>query len=250
MSILRQAVLVMAGFVAAVCPVPTSRAEPPAEHAADAKGGQAGRVEEKRAWGEPVEGQALSIATEKAVFACGEDVVVQMRLKNVGRTVVVDPRHVCVAHCALYYSFSVTLPNGAAAQMTELGRVWFQPREWGSGDHPMGWTGRLEPGECFGERVSLDSYFDMTTPGKYIVEAKWKVVANGGRLSLLQFLSNKLEHSILAKLARRVGYHWPHQKYRLSPTEAVSNKLEVTVEATPGHDGDKPLERKWKGVMF
>ena len=205
MSTLRQAVLAMACAIALAIPC-RPFAEPPASQATEAKGDQGKSGEENRAWGKPVEGQALSIATSKAAYACGEDIVVRMSLKNVGRTVVVDPRHRCVPHCALYYSFSVTVPGGEAVPMTRLGKVWFQPCESASGDHPFGWSGRLEPGGCFGERVSLDWYFDMARPATYVVQAKWKVVANGGRLSLLQALSNKLEASILARSLTYLGF--------------------------------------------
>jgi hypothetical protein len=250
MSILRRAVLAAAGVVAAACGLPTSYAEPPANPAAEANGGQGKSAEARRAWGEPVEGQALSIATDKAVYACNEDIVVSMRLKNVGRTVLVDPRQTVAAHKAWYYSFSVALASGEGVPMTEHGKFWFDPREPGIRNGLMFATGRLGPGECFGRDAWLDSYYDMSRPGRYTIQAKWRVVANAGRLSLLQALSNRLEGSVLARSLRYLGFHWRHQECRLSPTEAVSNKLVITVEATPGHGGDEPRSPKGGAPPF
>ena len=51
-----------------------------------------------------------------------------MRLKNVGRTVLVDPRQTVAAHKAWYYSFSVALASGEGVPMTEHGKLWFDPR--------------------------------------------------------------------------------------------------------------------------
>ena len=90
----------------------------------------------------------------------------------------------------------------------------------------------------------------MSRPGRYTIQAKWRVVANAGRLSLLQALSNRLEGSVLARSLRYLGFYWRHQECRLSPTEAVSNKLVITVEATPGHGGDEPRSPKGGAPPF
>ena len=37
-----------------------------------------------RAWGKPVEGQAISISTERSAYAPGDRVVVKIRFKNLG----------------------------------------------------------------------------------------------------------------------------------------------------------------------
>ena len=246
MSILRKAVLATAGAIAAALVLPTINAEPPAVGSPEAKAGQGNGAEEKRAWGKPVEGQSLSIATEKSIYAINEDIVVSMRLKNVGRGVVVDPRQVRVTHKAWEYCFNVVRQSGETVPMTELGRAWFDPNTLPMPERRFGGRCVLKPGGFFGRDVMLDWYFEMGRPGRYIVQAKWKVVADGGRLSLLQVLSNKLEDSVLAELVRRLGFSWPHQEYRLSPTEAVSNRLEITVDPAAGVRARRP---NWGRVL-
>ena len=118
--------------------------------------------------------------------------------------------------------------------MTELGALWFDPSTPAFLDRGRGRTIRLEPGKFYEHKVILTRYYDMTRPGTYVVQAKWNVVANGGRLSLLQFLSNKLEHSILREVCAAPWLRLAPPGYRLSPTEAVSNKLVITVDAAEG----------------
>ena len=72
----------------------------------------------KKTWGDEVEGQALSITTEKAAYAPAERIVLNVCFKNVGRrdveVVIMDPRRI--------YHIDVLLPDGKPAPLTLFGK--------------------------------------------------------------------------------------------------------------------------------
>ena len=211
MRILRWAVPATAVIFVSSAALLTGCATRSGDQATGAKPGQVKSGEQQTVWGEPVEGQAVSIATDKRVYAPGDRIVLKIRLKNVGRGVVTEARD-RYQGVTFLYSVRVLLPNGKSVPLTPIGaREAKREAEREAGVIVgSGTTRKISPGGEIRDDVNLTEFFDTSSPGKYVVSAKRKVLTP--------------------------GIKW-------SPTEALSNKLEITVAGRPGNTAAERLGR-------
>ena len=164
-------------------------------------------------WGKPVEGQAIAIRTDRdqSVFGCGEEIGLDIRLKNVGRADLDDLREQW-SGAEWRYSFTVLFPDGDPVPLTESGKRRFEPPGRADlGRLGLGRARHLKPGKCFEDGAELTTLFDLRRPGTYKITVKRRVVADGGRPSLLEGLSNTLENTIVARYVGCLGCEWRHQ---------------------------------------
>lgn len=143
-----------------------------------------GETGSKREWGEPVEGQAISIATEKASYSPGERIVLNVCFKNVGENdvpgVLTSPLHV--------YRITVLLPNQKEAPYTLFGKAHLGFPGGGGAS-----TSVLRPQEERCAEIDLSRLFDMSRSGKYTVVATRSVWKDGAFNKSPRASSNKLE---------------------------------------------------------
>jgi hypothetical protein len=152
----------------------------------DAFAGSESEKTVERTWGTAVEGQALSAMTEKAAYAPGERIILNVSFKNVGRE---DVKIVQTNPLALYH-VSVLLPDGKPAPLTLFGK--------GTANCPIfaRSVGTLRPGQETSATLPLSRLFDFTLSGKYTVSVQRGVWKDGAFSSTLKATSNKLEITI------------------------------------------------------
>ena len=154
----------------------------------------AGAAEKKElAWGEPVAGQSISIATPKAAFEVGELIDITVILKNVGK----EDVRIIVGPPYDIYTVIVLLPNGKPAPKTLLGKARLAAGVFSS---PV-----LKPGEeqrCRIERINIQ--LDMTLSGEYTLFVESKALWNNGTFDeALKATSNKVR----IKIGHTLGTH-------------------------------------------
>jgi hypothetical protein len=163
-------------------------------------------TEDQPAWGKPVEGQAISIASAKLTYACGEEIWLDVRMKNVGKVPILDPREQYLRP-PNNYQCDICVPGGASAALTEAGAATLASAPALEG---LYWVEKkpVEPGgEFFWHRIEVTCLYDLRQPGKYIVSARKNVALPGGGYSTTEAVSNKLEITVFDALADRLREH-------------------------------------------
>ena len=159
---------------------------------AQTKPGPEMKEESKREWGEAVEGQAISISSEKATYAPGERIVATLSIKNAGRQDV----DVTTAAFLMLYDITVLLPDGKEAPLTLFGkRVTESSRSGGSVSSQV-----LKPGEQISLEFDLSTLFDFSLDGKYTVWARRIVGKSAASKKPLMPSSNKVAITVDASL--------------------------------------------------
>jgi hypothetical protein len=146
----------------------------------EGRGAEPTKSAEKK-WGEAVEGQALSISSEKPAYAPGEAIVLDITFKNVGQKVVYHS----LTHPMMIYDVDVTLPDGKPSPLTLYG-------EFGGDRRGSGTARTLKPGEDMSAQIDLTRHFDITLAGTYTVSLATRVWTDAG-YTKLEAKSNKLE---------------------------------------------------------
>jgi hypothetical protein len=147
-----------------------------------------------RKWGEPVEGQALSISTERLVFTSGDRISLNIRVRNV-KDQKVEVNYDAYMRPQFIFSVQVKFSDGRPVPLTQQGQKELRAEA----ERGMG-SGRgvaLRPGEetNFGD-VVLTRLYDLTLAGKYTVSAKMKVLKPGDEFAKTDALSNNLEFTV------------------------------------------------------
>ena len=144
----------------------------------------------EKTWGDAVEDQAVSITTEKAVYAPGERIVLNACLKNIGQH---DVKAITMQPSPIY-QVSVLLPDGKELPLTLYGNSIFK-NPWKIGSRS---TRILKPGEeTHVEELQLSRLFDFSLAGKYVISVKRAVIRRDGTVRpKLYATSNKLEITV------------------------------------------------------
>ena len=166
-----------------------------------------------RAWGKPVEGQAISISTERSAYAPGDRVVVKIRFKNLGTK---DVR-AGTSGILNDYELAVSISEGAFRKRTiaaERGVISLIP-ENGQVPHTLFGKAKLEalrhggffggvlkPGEYRSAAIDLTRLFDMSLEGKYVISVQRRVW--DGKEFRKKATSNELEVAIDGRLGNPV----------------------------------------------
>ena len=144
-------------FAAALALAAVALAEPSAKLEED--------ISKGRAWGRTAEGLALSIATEKRTYAPGEQIVLNVLLRNFGETPVL-----LIEQNPLWsYRPTVLFPDGKKAPITIHGKTVSED-DVGSGISECGHL--LEPGEMRCVEFVMNKLYDFTRSGKYTVSVR------------------------------------------------------------------------------
>ena len=149
---------------------------------AQTPGPQPAKKPDERAWGIPLNGQALSITTDKKTYAPLEPIILTIFFKNVGQ----KPVRVTEDNAFLNdYDIKVRQPDNDVCPWTAYGRRKHEVMTTAT----RGFN--LEPG---GERICilpLNRLFDMTRDAVYtIMVGRNVILANGG---VFMAVSNRLE---------------------------------------------------------
>jgi hypothetical protein len=114
----------------------------------------------KREWGETIDGQAVSIATDKSEYSPGERIIVDILYKNVGE------KDLTISNLRLFTGFElvVLLPNGKPVPLTRFGQKHLTNSRSGSESSLV-----LGPGQQIEFQLNLTRLFDLTTGDKYKV---------------------------------------------------------------------------------
>jgi hypothetical protein len=202
-----------------------------------------------RHWGKPVEGQAVSIATDKSAYAPSERIGLNIRFKNVNKT----DLPIRWTYPLQLYEVSVSLvegPHRRALYDTEEGPTRVLPD---SGHVPHTLYGKLKYESSRGGSVSsvklkpnnyreswidLTRLFDMSLEGKYVVTVWGPVFKDGGfwrKNGVLQrTASNDLEITIDGRLG-----HGSWLNLGTGPKEkdlGKAKRLEAKTPAGPSDD--------------
>ena len=179
-----------------------------------------------RAWGKSIAGQAISIATDKAAYAPSQRIVLNIRLKNVGK---VDVR---LSRAYVLYDYDVTvllvggrdrnaaydgptgpvqaIPENGQVPHTLLGKVRLESGRGGGHSYPV-----LKPGQYAAAAIDLTRLFDMSLEGKYVVSVKRSVLSGGGVAK--EATSNELEVTVDGRLGNPI---WQNLGKGPTPEEA------------------------------
>jgi hypothetical protein len=150
-----------------------------------------------RLWGSTVNGMALSIATEKDKYALGEEILLNVLLKNVG------DKEASLWEEAPAYSYkpSVLLPDGKACPLTPFGKSLLRDDSQGISSSSI----RLKSGEMACVEFVMNRLYDFTRNGKYKVSVRRINVLSpkgDGFEKSLSILSNTLEITVDNSLGR------------------------------------------------
>ena len=144
-----------------------------------------GAKTDQRKWGTPVNGLALSVATENAEYGPVEAVFVRVVAKNVGSREIVVREPWSVDRM---YHLKVALENGRECPRTEVGKRAYD-------DVPTaGFSLRLKPGEERANAFELAARFDLSMNGLYTVVVETPIRMPDGSRSAA--VSNKVEFTI------------------------------------------------------
>ncbi len=148
---------------------------------------QVGAAAKKSPHGEAVEGQALSLVSDKRVYAPGERVVIGIRLIDVGAADAFG------SVCPISRPTLTVSSSGGPVPKTRRALAVHSDAAHVDGS---GITFTLKPGESRDEQVDLNLVYDMTVAGKYRVRAKRKVQTAAGDWSPTECVSNDLEITV------------------------------------------------------
>jgi hypothetical protein len=141
---------------------------------------EAGKADD-RTWGEPIEGQVISIATTKPLYESGDRIVLNVRIKNVATE---DAPLFVGPGSPLDYDLTLLLVESPHLRSVDKharpvlsptrevprtlqGRVVFDsPRGGGT------FSGILKPGEERAVDIDLTRLFDMSLSGRYQIRAQ------------------------------------------------------------------------------
>jgi hypothetical protein len=147
-----------------------------------------------------VEGQSLSISTSKSIYAPGEEITLIARIRNVGHTEIREWRDRYELLLSVY-SIRVSPVEGGEVPMTAYGREQRdKEHERAMGSHA---SRKLKPNGEVSDEIVLTWYYDFSRAGKYLVSAKKKVVKADGSLSPAEATSNKLAVTVDESLRYR-----------------------------------------------
>jgi hypothetical protein len=140
-----------------------------------------------REWGQPVGGQAISIAIEKKDCITGDKVILNIAVKNMSdhdvRSRVSGPLDL--------FKIRVSFPDGRDVPLTMWGRREVLDAAGGSLSDRT-----LHPGEQISVRIMLSRLFDLSLGGKYTVMAKTKVIVDTKARKIATANSNSLQIEI------------------------------------------------------
>ena len=147
-----------------------------------------------RKWGESVEGQSVSIATEIPVFASGDRILMNIRVKNVGYGNL-KVRYDGYMRAQFIFSVDLKFADGKPVPLTLEGQKELHDEaERGKGSFRG--TGLRHGEELSFGSVVLTTLYDLSRAGKYIASARMKVVKDGGGYAKTDAVSNILEFSV------------------------------------------------------
>jgi hypothetical protein len=148
----------------------------------------------KRQWGEAVNDQAISIATNKGEYAPGEKIILDIRHKNVGRE---DVRAWLTGWWLAVYDIEVSDWNGKSVPLTLYGqRRLDTARMIGNAG-----SGPLHPGEEIGLCINLTRLFDLSNEDTYTVVVKRRLKFRDRKREEGAIGSNKIEIRVRDRLA-------------------------------------------------
>jgi hypothetical protein len=150
----------------------------------------------RRVWGKPVGGQAISITTEKVVYAPEEAIILEINFKNIGHE---DVRVIEESPLEMY-KLIVLLPNGKEAPFTLYGKN--ANENWRDGSKAIF---VLKPGMQRRVTFMLSRLFDFSLAGKYSVSVKRDVFKYEKVESISEAISNKLEITVDDRLEHRAN---------------------------------------------
>jgi hypothetical protein len=143
---------------------------------------------DREVWGEPAEGQAISISTPQAPYAAGDVISLVIHFKNVGDKEIMTSLTVVLE----MYDVTVLLPDGKNAPLTLYGKCHSSSNVRSGSAHGL----PLKPGQIHSSQVVLSRIFDMTLPGKYTIFVERCVWKPGTKRPYPKAVSNKLEIAI------------------------------------------------------
>jgi hypothetical protein len=113
-----------------------------------------------REWGEPAAGVVLSI---RALPKEDPDQLpgISAVLKNISG----EKKRLEISPWLIFYSISITAPDGQPAALTAFGREQRKPEH-----HARGLALDLDPGQAVETEIPLGSLCDMRSPGEYQVQ--------------------------------------------------------------------------------
>jgi hypothetical protein len=158
-----------------------------------------------REWGRTIDGLAVSIATNKRVYAPGEQIILNVLLKNVGHERV----HLTETAPLGSYRPIVLLPDGKESPLTLRGRVLTDSALGGGSASGA----VLEPGACRCVEFVLNQLYDLTQGGKYVVSVRRVLFGNAKAIP-----SNRLEITIDESLGKPEQEHIWLQSTNVRPT--------------------------------
>lgn len=125
-----------------------------------ANGDRQDNSSESRQWGETVDGQAVSIGTNKASFDPGEAICLNIVFRNVGQR----DLNITEVGAPMDYRIKVLLASGKEAPMTLLGKRAVAGFESAARNIFV-----LQPGKETHTQFRLDRIFDFSLDGKYTI---------------------------------------------------------------------------------
>lgn len=112
-----------------------------------------------RAWGPAADGLAISIRQLPK-----EDPDQLPGISAVMRNVSAAPKHLAIPAWLVFYSVTITRPDGSPAALTAFGRELLKPERY-----PRGVILDLAPGQAVETEIPIGSIFDMRAKGGYQV---------------------------------------------------------------------------------
>jgi hypothetical protein len=136
----------------------------------------------KRQWGEPLNDQAVSIATPKDKYSPGEKIALDIACKNVSK------KDVNTRLASAFGTYFIHISHdGKDVPPTPYGEKTFDAAQGGGVS-----TYPLHPGEQVSICIYLNKLFDLSKPGRYVITAK-KAIRTSDRISKKNLaISNKI----------------------------------------------------------
>jgi hypothetical protein len=150
----------------------------------------------EREWGKTVEGQAISIRSDKAAYAPEERIKLSITYKNLGQTPVKASRFWDNFN---NFEIKVILADGKKAILTAYGKHCDENRRVGGGSASV-FT--LEPGKEFTIELPISRCFDFSLEEKYTIVVQREIASSKNPKKLETVASNKLEITIDEKLSK------------------------------------------------
>ncbi len=141
----------------------------------------------RREWGTAVDGQAVSIATNKSTYSPEEAITLNVVVKNIGQADV----HFIEAMPLLMYTLTVVLPSGKEAPLTLYGKQATENWKDGSMSRRV-----LRPSEESIVNFALSRHFDLSLPGTYTIAVRRSVVVGKEDPVIVEAKSNVIEVTV------------------------------------------------------